>query len=129
MVDFGQWLAAPRLTTNLLRANITAARIAQKPSTILVARGTVELTEQTVRLETASGDRTVTGEGGMTHTIDAVVLGYKDHPSIPDTDLLPGDTFVVEGENEETDVAKQYRVIALAVATPGSLQAYVEVIT
>lgn len=101
------------------RALRTAKRIAQKPTSIAIDRDGVDLAAQTVRLETFSGERNVVGESGTTHQIDALIVGYKDHPTITATDILPGDRFVAHG------VA--YEVIALAIETPGSVQAYLQV--
>lgn len=71
--------------------------IALKPTSITVKRGATTLGAQTVRLETLASQRAVVGEGGITLMCDAMALGYKNHPTVTDTDLKAGDRFVADG--------------------------------
>lgn len=88
-------------------------------STGTITRGSGTVAAQTVRLETLSGDKQMMGTGGVVHQIGAMVLGYKGHPTIADTDLLPGDRFQVDEVN--------YEVIAVMPAHTDCLQAYLKV--
>lgn len=95
--------------------------IGDKTTSITVTRNGVAQTAQTVRIETmARGDTTIT-VNGRTHEIDAIVFGYNGHPTISDTDLQPGDRFVVDGA--------RYEVIVVAVSLPDVLEAMCEVKT
>lgn len=78
--------------------------IAIKPTSITVVRGGVQQAAQTVRLETLASQMRVQGSGGVTHEIDAHLLGYKNHSSIADTDLKAGDRFVADGVAYEVEI-------------------------
>lgn len=93
----------------------TAILISDKPTSITVVRAGSSLAAQTVRIETLGGDRKVQTAGGVVHQIDALVLGYKGHPTITNTDLQPGDRFKLEG--------RMFEVIALMPGLVDSLQA------
>jgi hypothetical protein len=97
----------------------TARMIADKSTSITAVRGGVAQTAQTVRLETLRGKMEYTTPGGDTAVIDAVVIGYKGHPTITDTDLQRGDRFFVDGQ--------MYEVVTIVPGTVDSLQAYCEV--
>lgn len=101
------------------RAESIAELIALKDTSITVNRAGVDQTAQTVRLETLSAQRIMQTAGGITHVIDAMALGYKNHPTISDTDLQAGDRFVAGG------VA--YEVIIVMPAHESSVQAYLKV--
>lgn len=94
----------------------TAAVIADKSTSITVSRAGATLAAQTVRLEALGGNRQVQTSGGVTYQIDAVVIGYKGHATITDTNLRPQDRFAVGGVT--------YEVIMLAPGLADSLQAY-----
>lgn len=94
-------------------------RIQDKPTSITVERDGTDLPAQTVRLEADSGGRVVAGMGGVQHLIEAVVFGIRDHATLADTDLQPGDRFVASG------IA--YEVIMVSPALLGELQAYAKV--
>ena len=94
----------------------TALLIADKSTSITVVRGTGTLAAQTVRIEEMRGNRQVTTSAGQVFSVDAVVLGYKSHPTITDTDLQPGDRFAV--------ASTRYEVIMLVPGLVDSLQAY-----
>lgn len=97
----------------------TAQLIADKSVSITVIRGSSPLSAQTVRLETLSSQKQMQGPGGITYLIDAFVLGYKNHPTIANTDLKPGDRFAVGGVN--------FEVIMVQPGQTDTLQAYLQV--
>ena len=114
MPNFANYLADDRPTS-------IGDLIAIKATAITVYRSGVSgaLDPQTVRLETLSSQRAVQTDGGITHMIDAMALGYKNHPTIADTDLQVGDRFVADG------VA--YEVVIVMPAHVDNVQAYVKV--
>lgn len=71
--------------------------IAEKPQSIVVQRpGSADLPAQTVRLEPTSGPVLNDNQyGGKTDQQWIVVLGYKGHPTVADTDLRIGDQFYI----------------------------------
>lgn len=100
--------------------SVDAARlIADKSTSITVIRAGSALSAQTVRLEALRSESTVQTEGGDTAVVDAVVIGYKGHSTITDTDLQRGDRFAVDGQT--------YDVMTIVPGTVDSLQAYVKV--
>jgi hypothetical protein len=97
----------------------SAAIIADKATPITVIRSGTAQAAQTVRLEGLTSARQVLGaDGNTTHTISAIVFGYKGHPTITDTSLQPGDRFAVGGV--------LYEVIMLVPGLTDSLQALCE---
>ena len=100
-------------------ASALGALVALKATTITVKRGASTLGAQSVRLETLSSQRAIVGDGGITFQCDAMALGYKNHPTIADTNLQPGDRFVADG------VA--YEVILVMPAHEDCLQAWLKV--
>lgn len=97
-----------------------AILIADKATSIAVIRNGVAQAAQTVRIEEMRGARQVQTSAGQVYQIDAVVIGYRGHPTIANTSLQPGDRFAVAGV--------RYEVIMLAPNTPDSLQAYCRVV-
>lgn len=70
--------------------------IAEKPVTITVQRSGAADHSETVRLEPSSGPALNDNEyGGKTDQQWVVVLGYKGHPTVTDTDLRIGDQFYI----------------------------------
>lgn len=96
----------------------TALIIADKIQSITVNRNGVELGAQNVRLEPVGGDARIMTEAGQVRKINMIIVGYKGHPTITNTDLKPGDRFAVSG--------LLYEVIAVMPALTDSLQAYAE---
>lgn len=94
--------------------------INDKPTTITVIRAGVARDPQTVRIEGLSSSRQALSPAGQVFTVDAVIIGYKGYPPAIDTDLKPGDRFVVAGV--------RYEVIMLIPGLTDSLQAYAKVI-
>lgn len=95
--------------------------ISDKPTSIVVKRGTLSpLAAQTVRIEGLSGNRQAQNSAGDVFIIDAVIFGYKSHPTIADTDLRPGDRFAVDGA--------LYEIIIPIPGLVDSFQAYARVV-
>jgi len=97
-----------------------AARlISDKSTSIIVVRSGVELDAQTVRVEALGRPRPYLTEAGETAHADVVIIGYKGHPTIDDTDLQRGDRFAVGGQG--------YEIVMVAPGLEHSLQAYAKV--
>jgi hypothetical protein len=72
----------------------TAITIAEKPVNITVVRsGASQSSAQPVRLEAMATPTQQSGEQFRGGEVDMLVTGYKDHPTIDDTDLRKGDRF------------------------------------
>ena len=93
--------------------------IAIKPTTITIRRGASTLAAQSVRLETLASQRMVSGQGGVTHMIDGMVLGYRDHPVQADSDLQAGDRFRADGLD--------FEIVAIMPGHTECIQAYVRI--
>lgn len=91
-----------------------------KSTSITAYRNGVSLGAQTVRLETLSGDKQVVGPSGRTYSIDGMLLGYKGHPTIANTNLQAGDTFT-------TAEGVSFEVVAIMPAHTDCLQAFLHV--
>lgn len=83
------------------RPDLLGALIPLKSTSIIAIRNGTALAAQTVRLETLSGDKQMTGPSGRTYSVDAMLLGYKNYPGVTDTNLQAGDTFAVDGVSFE----------------------------
>jgi len=97
----------------------TARLIADKPTSITVVRGGVEQAAQSVRIEGLGRPREVQTEGGQTAIADTLIIGYKGHPTLTDTDLQTGDRFAVGGVS--------YEIVAVLAGLSDCLQAYAKV--
>lgn len=97
----------------------TARLIADKSTSITVIRDGSALSAQTVRLEDAGRPYYYQSESGQTAQADALVIGYKGHPTITDTDLQTGDRFPADGIS--------YEIVGLLPGPVDSLQAYAKV--
>ncbi len=96
----------------------TARLINDDLTSITVNRAGGDLSAQNVRVETKpSGNRTVL-VNGVVHEVDAIVFGFRSHPTITDTDLQAGDRFMVDGVRLE--------VIAVLVDLENVIQAICE---
>lgn len=122
MPNFGAWHAAPDdwgLSADD-RAYTTEKRIRAKPTSVVVYRNGAALTAQTVRLDPARGgagrqvDPNASDAAGQ-----ALIIGYKDHPVIADTNIQHGDQLLVDG--------LLYDVLQVIPETQGSLQLLAEV--
>jgi hypothetical protein len=99
------------------RAIRTARRIADAPVSITVYRDGVELDAQTVRIDRAT---LTTKRQGADNNVSIeetpyIVTGYKDHPTIDDTDIERGDRFEYE--------SVVYSVVDVQLNLSGRLQA------
>lgn len=78
------------------RSHGTVRRIMDKPTDIVVKRGSSFLASQTVRIEGKAG---TSQEGSRlsgnqtTYTRLVTVFGIRDHPTIPDLNIAAGDRF------------------------------------
>ncbi len=127
-MDFNAWLgnSFPLATwrDDVDPAFDTAKVIAEKPVSIVVTRAGVAQAAQTVRLEPMSTSAALRmGATAETADLSILVVGYKSHPTLADTDLRRGDRFYVVGDmshnylvqNVVTDVAD--RLLAVAEAS------------
>lgn len=119
----GQVSPNPQRGNTEARSYDTARTIAERPTTIIVSRDRgdgnfVELAPQTVRLEIVQNIRSGVELRDALVAISkqyVVILGYKDHPTIPDTDLLRADTFVYQN--------RIWEIIEIIDTLPGRLMA------
>lgn len=92
--------------------------IGYKSVSIVLNRNGSNLAAQTMRLETLSSQRQVAGAGGIVYTIDGMVLGYKGHATITDTDIKVGDRFSV--------ASQAFEVIAVMPGHTDCVQCYLK---
>lgn len=98
----------------------TARLIADKSTAITVRRGSSTLSAQTVRIEDLGGrGRQVQTEAGVMAQADTLVLGYRGHPTLADTDLQRGDRFLAGSVS--------YEVILVVAGQANQFQAYARV--
>ncbi len=104
------------------RAEATWLRIQEKPSSVVLVRGTsTTLAAQTVRLEYGNQMPSESqGGAGASSKQGLIVFGVRDHETVADTNIQRGDRFAVSGS--------QYRVIAV-IPTLGEIQAMCEVLS
>ena len=76
-----------------------ARKIDDKNESVVLYRNNVAQAAQTMRLESVSGVQgALKTEGGVGAGFTGVLLyGYKDHPTIADTDIQLGDRLSVDG--------------------------------
>lgn len=111
------------------RANDTARTIADRPTTIVITRDvagnlTTTLPGQTVRLDISQNVRAANEMRDQNILMEIteqylVVLGYKDHKYIPNTNLRRGDRFYHQG--------RIYEILELLDGIPGRLLASAKV--
>lgn len=82
------------------RAYDTARHIAERSSSItVVSRIAGSLPgAQTVRLEPLRGPGETQGNNTVQTTVGVLIVGYKSHPAITDTDIQRGDRFLYESQ-------------------------------
>ncbi len=91
--------------------------IEDKPYDIVIQRGTTTLASQRVRLEMTRIEPYETiGAAGRQNRANIFVLGYRDHPTLPDLDIASGDVFVALGS--------KFRVRQVYRLTPGLTEAW-----
>lgn len=81
------------------RAYDTARTIAAQPFLIVINRSGTLLPAQQVRLDPFRHPYPGGGEIDVTAESTINIVGYKDHPTIPDTDINRGDTFRIGRRN------------------------------
>lgn len=79
------------------RANDTARRIAERSSTITIQRVGAADHAETVRLEVMSLPDEERGTAGKVAVSRVLIVGYKDHATVTDTDIQRGDRFYYDG--------------------------------
>lgn len=99
------------------RANDAWRRICEKPSSLVVKRGSATLAAQTVRVELTSVPSEVSGAGGSSSALRATVFGVRGHVSVANTDIKRDDIFALNGT--------RFRVVHVIEQT-GEVQAYCE---
>lgn len=128
MSRFDTWLnTANRLPTwvgNKSRPASVTNIIADKPASIVIERmvNNVKstLAAQTVRIDTLSGAKEagILFDTGLISSQSLVILGYKGHPTIADTDMITGDRFLFSG--------RAYRVKKVEASFTDRLLAFAE---
>lgn len=104
-----------------VRAMDTARLIAERPSTVVITRDlgsgqVITLDPQTVRIEVVQNIRgTSEQRDAMVATTKqyVVIIGLRNHPTLPNTDVQRGDTFLYQG--------RQYEVVEYIDTVPGRL--------
>lgn len=92
--------------------------ILDKPTSIAIERdGQATLAAQTVRLDTytAASEVGYFFDTGLLRVQGFVLLGYKNHPTVADTDIETGDRFALDGriyEVEKVEASFVDRVLA-----------------
>lgn len=127
MPDLDKWLGHTYIEVESVETRATLAwrRIQDKPSSVVILRGSTNLAAQTVRIEIdpgGGGRRQVAGAANETSIRQGVIFGVIDHPdpSVPDTDMRGGDRFIFDNvEYEIRDVLK----------TKGEIQGRVEIMS
>lgn len=122
----GQIDPNPQRGNQEMRSYETARLIAARPFTIVVTRddgnGKKEtLAPQTVRLEVVQNIRSGVELRDALVAISkqySVLIGYKNHPYIPDTNLRRADVFMYNG--------REWEVIEIIDTVPGRLLASVD---
>jgi hypothetical protein len=94
--------------------------ILDNPVTIRVLRDGTYLSEQVVRIATlgAAKETGILDDAGIITSQTMVVLGYKNHPDVTDTDLQTEDRFAVDG--------RTYRVVKVQATHTDRLLAFAE---
>ncbi len=98
--------------------------IAEKPTSIVLYRGTTAQDAQTVRLEmTRIEPYETVGDAARMNRANLLVLGYRDDPdqtNYPDFDVQPGDVFMYL--NQKCRIRVVYKL------TPGLTEAWGDII-
>lgn len=82
------------------RAQDAYRRIMDKPTTVVFRKPRppgrpVALPPQTLRVEVNNRAGLATSESGSAPVMGVVVFGWRDHPSLPDSDIGEGYTFTL----------------------------------
>lgn len=78
--------------------------IADRSTSITIVRNGTAQDAQTVRIEDFRNRNSPSTDAGMTGITDVLIIGYKGHPTIDDTDIQRGDRFVISGEMYEVEI-------------------------
>lgn len=121
------YLPAPKQSDVIQLAIDTDRTIQARPSTIVITRDdgngvVITLHPQVVRIEVVQNIRgTSEQRDAMVATTKqyTVILGYKDHPTIPNTDIRRADTFFYKPSDQAN--ARQYEVVEYIDTVPGRL--------
>lgn len=119
----GAWLAD--IENEARSEHFTHRTITDKPSTITISRqnGTTftALSPQVVRLELnrIAPDNNI-GPAAREHRANGILIGYRNHPTITDTDIEVGDRFAYDNTH--------YEIRFIFPETPGNVQAWLEVV-
>lgn len=129
MPSFNVWLGGTtgKIDTNISTQNAyddaetVGVRIAQRSSSIIITRAGSQLAAQTVRIEAMSYPP------GFTDTPNSdpaermvIIIGYKNHPTIADTNIQTRDRFLYNNDRYEvTEIVPNFndRVVAKAKIT------------
>ncbi len=120
MVDPLAWYAHRHEDASARRAVDAWERIQDNAASVVIMRGSSNLSAQTVRVELVREGQDRMGAAGQAGVWRVVVFGVRNHPTQTDTDIQKGDRFVYGGS--------EYRVIAVAMP-PGEVQATAERVT
>jgi hypothetical protein len=99
----------------------TAQVIADKTTSIVVRRNGADLAAQIVRIEELGGPGETRGQNATVANAGVLIVGYRGHPTIADTDLKRGDRFYLTADST------MYTVTQILVDTRESLQVIGEV--
>lgn len=110
------WMGSSRVADgwrDSLRAGLVARMIADEHTFDIVVQrdGVDDLPPQRVRLDYMTRRPTVEvsqNRVGSLAALDVIVLGYRNHPEIADTNLKRGDIFVWEGQ--KYDVTQVFNI-------------------
>lgn len=81
------------------RSMDTARLIAEKPITITLIRNGIALSPQTVRVEPYRHPHEQNAQNSWRVSLGAVVIvGYREHPTIPNTDIQRDDNFLYQDQ-------------------------------
>lgn len=111
MPQFDQWAISARLRAwrdHDGRAVSVGEMILDKPATITILRDGVAQAAQVVGIHvfgSSMNERQGMGSNALTNTQRVLVLGYRGHPTVADTDIQTQDEFAYDGHF--------YRVVAV----------------
>ena len=108
-------------TTDAPRPASVAELIADKSASITVVRAGVAMSAQTVRIDVFGGsaaERMGMGGNALSNVQRVLVLGYRNHPTIADTDIQANDHFRYDG--------RSYRVVKTEGSLPDRVEALAE---
>lgn len=95
--DFGTWLSqnspSPVASSAPLRAQVQQARILDKYEDIQFLRDGEDVPLQRVRIEWTEGISDADSDLGVATVRRGYIMGFKDHPTLPDLDVREWDTF------------------------------------